>query len=224
MRSGPHPVVVGLPEKPYPGIEGITTSNASAGLAPCAVGSVSGAMILSCSMIEPGHPWVTMSGNASPCGDRTWMKWMSNPSISVTNWGRAFSLVSHLRQSYSVAQWCASSWVIASGTPCDWSDTVSRSGQRVAAIRRRSSVSSASGTSTRNGRISMAVSSVVLMVNLRLRASKGGTARRVDAVDDANTARLGRPFAPVVVTGVRLRTAHASAPRRFYASLRPSGG
>jgi hypothetical protein len=24
-------------------------------------------MILSCSMVEPGHPWVTMSGSASSC-------------------------------------------------------------------------------------------------------------------------------------------------------------
>src|SRR6266704_2028667 len=30
------------------------------------------------------------------------MKWMSSPSISATNCGRAFSLASHLRQSYSV--------------------------------------------------------------------------------------------------------------------------
>jgi hypothetical protein len=30
---------------------------------------------------------------------------MSSPSISVMNCGRAFSLASHLRQSYSVAQW-----------------------------------------------------------------------------------------------------------------------
>src|SRR5688572_20405399 len=30
IRSGPQPVVVGLLEKPYPGIEGITTSKASA--------------------------------------------------------------------------------------------------------------------------------------------------------------------------------------------------
>jgi len=33
------------------------------------------------------------------------MKWMSNPSISVMNCGKAFSRASHLRQSYSVAQY-----------------------------------------------------------------------------------------------------------------------
>ena len=56
-------------------------------------------MIFSCSMIEPGHPCLTMSGNASSCCERTWMKWMSSPSISVMNCGRAFSFASHLRQS-----------------------------------------------------------------------------------------------------------------------------
>ena len=55
---------------------------------PCAVGLVSGSMIFSCSMIEPGHPCVTMSGSAFLCFERTWMKWMSSPSISVTNCGR----------------------------------------------------------------------------------------------------------------------------------------
>ncbi len=64
MRSGPQPVVVGLPEKPKPGIDGITRWKASDALAPCAVGLVSGSTIFSCSINEPGHPGVTMSGNA----------------------------------------------------------------------------------------------------------------------------------------------------------------
>ena len=42
---------------------------------------------------------VMISGSASACGDLTWMKWMSTPSISVVNCGSAFSLASHLRQS-----------------------------------------------------------------------------------------------------------------------------
>ena len=67
MRTGSQPVLVGLAEKPWPGSEGITRWNASDALAPCAVGSVSGSMIFSCSMIEPGHPWVTISGSASSC-------------------------------------------------------------------------------------------------------------------------------------------------------------
>jgi hypothetical protein len=61
-------------------------------------------MIFSCSMIEPGQPWVTISGRASACGERTWRRWMSRPSISVVNCGSAFSLASTLRQSWVVAQ------------------------------------------------------------------------------------------------------------------------
>ena len=48
-------------------------------------------------MTEPGQPWVMISGSAFSCRDLTWMKWMSRPSISVRNWGRAFSLPSSLR-------------------------------------------------------------------------------------------------------------------------------
>ena len=55
-------------------------------------------------MTEPGQPCVMISGIAFSCGDFTWTKWMSTPSISVVNCGSAFSLASHLRQSYSVAQ------------------------------------------------------------------------------------------------------------------------
>jgi hypothetical protein len=56
-------------------------------------------MIFSCSMGEPGHPCVTISGSAPSCRERTWMKWISGPSISVMKFGRAFSAVSHGRQS-----------------------------------------------------------------------------------------------------------------------------
>ena len=99
MRAGSQPVVVGLAEKPWPGSDGMTRWNASSAAAPCAVGSVSGSMIFSCSMIEPGQPCVTMSGSAPSCWERTWMKWMSNPSISVMKCGRALSFASHVRQS-----------------------------------------------------------------------------------------------------------------------------
>jgi hypothetical protein len=61
-------------------------------------------MIFSCSMIEPGQPWETISGSASGWGDRAWMKWMSRPSMVVTNCSSEFSFASHRRQSYSVAQ------------------------------------------------------------------------------------------------------------------------
>ena len=83
----------------WPGIDGITIWKASAALAPWAVGSVSGPMIFSCSMTEPGQPWLTTSGKASSCFERTWMKWMFSPSISVMKCGRAFSVASHFRQS-----------------------------------------------------------------------------------------------------------------------------
>ena len=55
-------------------------------------------------MTEPGQPCVMINGSAFSCRDFTWMKWMSRPSIVVMNWGRALSLASHLRQSYSFAQ------------------------------------------------------------------------------------------------------------------------
>jgi hypothetical protein len=50
-------------------------------------------------MIEPGQPCVMISGSASGCRDRTWMKWMSTPSITVLNCGSAFSRASHRRHS-----------------------------------------------------------------------------------------------------------------------------
>ena len=55
-------------------------------------------------MTEPGQPCVMISGNAFSCRDLTWRKWISTPSISVVNCGSEFSLASHLRQSYSLAQ------------------------------------------------------------------------------------------------------------------------
>ena len=63
------------------------------------VGSVSGSMIFNCSIVEPGHPCVTISGSALSCSERTWMKWMSTPSISVTKCGRAANRPSNARQS-----------------------------------------------------------------------------------------------------------------------------
>src|SRR3712207_1102151 len=49
------------------------------------------------------------------------------------------------------------------GTPWDWSGTVSFSGHCVATMRRRRSASFSSDTSTVNGRISVAVSTVLVM-------------------------------------------------------------
>jgi hypothetical protein len=45
-----------------------------------------------------------ISGSAFACGDFTWMKWTSTPSIRVVNCGSALSFASHACQSYSVVQ------------------------------------------------------------------------------------------------------------------------
>ena len=56
-------------------------------------------MTFSISITEPGQPCVMSSGSAFSCGDLTWMKGISSPSISVLNCGSAFSRASHARQS-----------------------------------------------------------------------------------------------------------------------------
>ncbi len=104
VRSTLHPASRGRSLNPYPGSDGHTMWNASAGSPPCAAGSASGSITLSNSTIEPGHPWVRTSGRAPSCGDRTWMKWMPSPSISVRNWGSRLRRASVARQSYSSAQ------------------------------------------------------------------------------------------------------------------------
>ena len=57
-------------------------------------------------VVIPSLPGYGFSGKpaATGWGDRTWMKWMSSPSISVVNCGSAFSFASHRRQSCSAAQ------------------------------------------------------------------------------------------------------------------------
>ncbi|MNT45419.1 hypothetical protein D3C72_1820040 [compost metagenome] len=71
MRTGSQPVDVGFPENPWPGLDGITTLNASDAWPPWAVGSVSGPMIFSCSITEPGHSCVTITGSALACFEGT---------------------------------------------------------------------------------------------------------------------------------------------------------
>ena len=85
MRSTPQPVLFGFSEKPYPAIEGMTTSNASSALPPYFVGSVSGSINLICSTTDPGQQWLMTIGSAPGCFERTWMKWMSRPSMLVMN-------------------------------------------------------------------------------------------------------------------------------------------
>jgi hypothetical protein len=64
-----------LSEKPNPGSDGQTTWKSSD----------SGPSTFSNSTTDPGQPWVITSGRASGRGERTWMKWMPRPSISVRN-------------------------------------------------------------------------------------------------------------------------------------------
>jgi DNA-binding transcriptional LysR family regulator len=73
---------------------------------------------------------------------------MSCPSISVLNCGSAFSSASHARQSYSVAQYRASSWTVASCTPSHpWARR--RSGVPPAELAATALVSRESGSGTR---------------------------------------------------------------------------
>jgi hypothetical protein len=88
---------------------GSTRSNASAGSPPWDRGSASGEAIRVNSAIDPGQPWVMISGVASGSGERTWAKWMLAPSIVVVNCGHSFSRASAARQSYSCRQYRTSS-------------------------------------------------------------------------------------------------------------------
>jgi hypothetical protein len=91
MRLMPHPVVDGLSLQPYPGNDGATTWNASAGSPPCARGSVSGPRTSTNSSTEPGHPCVSTRGKASGSGERTCRKWMPSPSTVSRYCGKTFS-------------------------------------------------------------------------------------------------------------------------------------
>src|SRR5947208_1982598 len=110
------PSVVG-PENPNPGSAGITTWNASEAWPPYDTGSVSGPIRSRNSTIDPGQPCVSKSGKASGEAERTWMKWIRCPSISVVNWGYEFSSFSAARQSYDVRQYSTSDESQDTGTP-----------------------------------------------------------------------------------------------------------
>ena len=99
MRPMSQPGLVGLSEKPNPGMEGTTTWKASAGDPPCATGSVSGPITSRNSNTDPGQPWHSSSGSASGSGERVCRKWMPNPSISVRYWPNPSSTASARRQS-----------------------------------------------------------------------------------------------------------------------------
>ena len=99
IRATFQPGPAGLSEKPKPGMEGITTWNASAASPPCATGSVSGPISCRNSRTEPGQPWQSSSGTAPGSGERTCRKWIPNPSISVREEPSALRSRSQRRQS-----------------------------------------------------------------------------------------------------------------------------
>ena len=72
MAPGCMPVRRSGEEKPKPGSDGTTTSNASAGSPPYAAGSASGPMTLRKSQNVHGHPCVRISGIGAGPVPRTW--------------------------------------------------------------------------------------------------------------------------------------------------------
>src|SRR6478752_4914953 len=182
-------------------MDGKTRWNASSARPPCAVGSVSGPMVSSSSMTEPGQPCVMISGNACSCGDSTWMKWMSTPSISVLNCGNALSLASHRPKSYCSAQYFASACVAASCTPCERSATSSLVGQRVAAMRRRKSSICSSEKWTWKGRMAVPASTVAPM-----KTSPGRRATpQPDPTPASQAGQVGKPDGYPLVAVVSTR-------------------
>ena len=99
VRAIVQPVAESGVENAYPGSDGTTTSNAG----PLS-GRVSRSMSPVNSATELGKPCVSTSVRASGCPERTWMKWIVCPSISVVNCGYAFSPASWARQSNPVRQ------------------------------------------------------------------------------------------------------------------------
>src|SRR6478752_6280984 len=182
-------------------MDGITTSKASSALPPWAVGSVSGSMTWSISTIEPGQPCVMITGKAFSCSERTWMKWMSTPSISVLNCGNALSLASRRPKSYCSAQYFASACVAASCTPCERSATSSLVGQRVAAMRRRKSSICSSENWTWKGRIAVPASTVAPMKSFPVRRATP----QPDPTPASQAGQVGKPDGYPLVAVVSAR-------------------
>ena len=76
MRDRSQPDRRGTPEKPNPGIDGMTRSNAGSR-------SVSGAIRSSHSTTDIGQPWISNSGRAPLMGERTCRWCRSTPSMLV---------------------------------------------------------------------------------------------------------------------------------------------
>ena len=103
---------------------------------------------------RPRPPWVSSSGRASGSGERTCRKWMSCPSMVVTNCGHSLRRASCLRQSYEVASGLRAPQVRGGHAPAHGSSSGRSAAQRVRARRSARSSRSASGISMRNGRMS----------------------------------------------------------------------
>lgn len=74
MRRGDIPGRDGGGEKPKPGSDGITTSNASAASPPNRLGWVNMGRICSNSRNDPGQPWIRTSGMGAVPSPRAWTK------------------------------------------------------------------------------------------------------------------------------------------------------
>ena len=96
----------GRSEKPYPGSDGTTTSNASSVRPPYRSGSVRRGISSSISKTEPGHPWVTISGSGRGPRPRSWMKWTRPLTrASARNCENRLSRSSTARQSKPLRQY-----------------------------------------------------------------------------------------------------------------------
>src|SRR5438093_1011987 len=127
--------------------------------------------------------------------------------------------------------------MVASGTPCESSSTVSRSGHLVAATRRRSSTSSSSGTLTRKGRMVASsaaapgaaglglavVLSVIPVPPHRCRYDRSTPVGRPEPLLHccADTVPAARPVS-LAPAGIRIRQWPARLASRGLAALRPA--
>ena len=115
----------------------------------------SGSMTSRNSATEPGQPCVMINGNASGLSERAWMKWICWPSMSVRKCGQRLNRV-FLRAPVELrAATCRRDPAGTRGR-CRSPNRCRGSGRASACApsRSRRSSSTASGTSTRNGRIS----------------------------------------------------------------------
>ncbi len=146
-RWTPQPGVVGLPENPNPGSDGTQRGTRRPGRA----GRPAARRRAANSATEPGQPWVSSSGTAPSCGERTCRKCTSSPSTGVVNCGNALSAASRAPPVVAVAPSTRRPLEVVERHSLGPVAARSRSGQRVHSSRERRSASVASGTAIRNG-------------------------------------------------------------------------